>query len=381
MNTVMDITERLSRWFHEKGIDMQRFSLYDSAVELIAKVEMQQYEDFCKVIAGECVFENKIIGNRYKMFQSEDLDVYAYYTAGDNRIRVICSKHMQYPFGLECEEHNEDIKIAVLNMSYHEQPGGNNGLCMVLTLGDGRFVIFDSGYMKSDSDRLLQYLRENNRREDGITIAAWILTHGHEDHYGAFVHFVRAYSDCVTVQYFMLNPVLNCGEGTDALIEVADMIKKNYPHSNILIPHSGMKFQFSNLQMEVLFNHEDVLPKRVLTINDASVVTKISANSKTLLMMGDCQWCVPLVQRAMQEYVKCDILQVPHHGDSGGTQEFYNVVDPETVIYTTSLEKFKQENSTDWYLAPNYYLLNNLHVKNVVVADDGIQTIMIHKEK
>ena len=74
MNTVMDITERLSRWFREKGIDMQRFSLYDSAVELIAKVEMQQYEDFCKVIAGECVFENQIIGNRYKMFQSEDLN-------------------------------------------------------------------------------------------------------------------------------------------------------------------------------------------------------------------------------------------------------------------------------------------------------------------
>ena len=48
------------------------------------------------------------------------------------------------------------------------------------------------------------------------------------------------------------------------------------------------------------------------------------------------------------------------------------------MIYSTSLEKFKQENSTDWYLAPNYYLLNKLHVRNVVVADSCVQRLVIH---
>lgn len=371
------IEEKLTEWFGDKGITVQKFPLYDSAIELIAKVELQQYVEFCSAIEGECIFENEILENRYKLFQMEEVDVYAYYTVGDSRIRVICSKHMQYPFGTECQKSADDVNIAVLNMSYNEQPGGNNGLCIVLTLGDGRFVIYDSGFMKSDGDRLFQYLKESNVRADGITIAAWVLTHGHEDHYGAFVHFVKAYSDCVSVQYFMVNPVLNCKEREDDLIEVVEKIKENYSKSEILIPHSGMKFYFDNLELEVLFNHEDVRPQRILTINDASVVTRLRANGKTMLMMGDCQWCVPLVQRAMQGYVKSDLLQVPHHGDSGGTQEFYNLVDPETVIYTTSLEKFKQENSTDWYLAPNYYLLNKLHVKTVVVADSCVQRLVL----
>lgn len=370
-------TEKLTEWFSNKGITVQRFPLYDSAIELIANVRTQQYEDFCSTIDGKCVFQNEILENRYKLFQMEEVNVYAYYTAGDSRIRVICCKHMQYPFGTESQERSGAINVAVLNMSYNEQPGGNNGLCIVLTLGDGRFIIYDSGFMQSDGDRLFQYLKENNTREDGITIAAWILTHGHEDHYGAFVHFMQDYFNCVNVQYFMLNPVLNCKERIDDLIKVVEIIKANDSQAKILIPHSGMKFQLSNLELEILFNHEDVLPQRVLTINDASVVTRLRGNGKSILMMGDCQWCIPLVQRAMQGYVKSDILQVPHHGDSGGTSEFYDLADPETVIYTTSLEKFKQENSTDWYLAPNYYLLNKLHVKSVVVADFCVQSLVL----
>ena len=373
--------EKIREWFLNKGIDAQRFPLYDSAVELVADVETRQlYDDFCSEFSEKCIYENEILSNRYKLFRVEEVDVYAYYTAGDERIRVICSKHTEYPFVMECDDYNDDIKVAVLNMSYCEQSGSGNGMCMVLTLGDGRFVIYDGGFKESDGTRLFQYLNENNIREDGITIAAWVLTHGHEDHYGAFVHFTKKYSETVKVQYFVLNPILNCREREDFLIGVPDMIRKNYTYSKILIPHSGMKFQFNNLQMEVVFTHEDVLPQAVAVINDASIITRLSANGKTILVMGDCQFTTPLVQRALGKYVKSDILQVPHHGDSGGSKDFYDLVDPETVVYCTSSEKFAKAKSKDWYLAPNHYLLNGLHVKNVIVADDGIQTLVINKE-
>lgn len=377
------VAEAVAEWFSRNHIRVQRFPLYDSAEEMIAdEVSALQYESFCENLKNKCVYENKILENRYKLFFMGEEDVYAYYTAGEKRMRVICSRHRDHLKGRTDDhidgpwkEYCAKTKLSVLNMSYEEQNGQFNGLCIVFMLHDGRFIIYDSGYRESDGKRLYQFLSENNIREDGIHIAAWILTHGHEDHYGAFVHFTGLYSDRVSVQYFMMNPVLHCNEGDDFLIEVSDMIRKSYPQSEQVILHSGMKFHFCNLQLEVLFTHEDVLPQAVDRINDASVITKVRVNGTEVLMMGDCQNCVPIVHRALKEYVKSDILQVPHHGDSGGTEAFYGLVDPGTVIYTTAYEKFEKERRKDWKLAPNHYLLNALHVKDIIVADQKIQTI------
>ena len=57
------------------------------------------------------------------------------------------------------------------------------GLSFVLRLTDGRFIVFDGGWETRDyAERLMAVLKKQCVTEK-ITIAAWIMTHPHIDHY------------------------------------------------------------------------------------------------------------------------------------------------------------------------------------------------------
>ena len=296
-------------------------------------------------------------------------------------MRVICGGKMPEELLTEPVQNGAPVcepSLAVLHMNYQLQGGQNNGLGLVFTLEDGSFLICDGGFKEEDGERLYRYLCDRNQGSDGILITAWIFTHGHEDHYGAFLWFTQKYGSLVRVRYFLFNPVLNCREGTDYLCSLADTVAAAYPEAVQVVPHTGMKFRFCGLTLEVLFTHEDILPLPVTSFNDSSTVTKVTfSNGVQCLITGDIQSRsrVSLLQNNMGKYLKSDILQVPHHGDSGGTEGFYELIDPSVVIYSTSNEKFERISRKDWTLAPNAFLLNELHVKNVIVADEQVQAV------
>ncbi len=364
------------------GVSARVFSLYGDALELIAEnVGLSLYEEFCSYLNGQWHYENRILNNLYRLFSVGELDVYAYYTDSEHRLRAVVAPRSVYPLAEDCHfTSNTAPTLSVLNMSYELQPSHDNGLGLILTLDDGSFVIYDGGFLESDADRIRDFLTQRNTRADGICITAWIITHGHEDHYGAFVWFLKKYHDLVKVKYFLLNPINHCGEGKDYLATVSELIDLYYTDATKLIPYTGMKFQFQNIRIEVLFTHQDILPLPVTCFNDASTITKItSPDGTTLLVTGDIQTRSrsSLLQNNMREYMKSDILQVPHHGDSGGTPDLYSLIDPHTVIYSTSNDKYERIRSEDWALAPNVFLLEKMQVKRVILADGGIKDILL----
>ena len=71
------------------------------------------------------------------------------------------------------------------------------------------------------------------------------------------------------------------------------------------------------------------------------------------------------------EYLKSDILQIPHHGYNGGTVEFYKSVKAPTIIYTNNLEGYranKNKNAGD--IAHSY-------AKQVLVPTDEKDIIAV----
>ena len=93
-----------------------------------------------------------------------------------------------------------DTSFAVIPLDYtHRELTDGHGMCYIITLEDGRFIIIDGGYgdylageikkEPRDSEIIYNYLKYNNKRDGGITVAAWIFTHPHADHYSAFIKF------------------------------------------------------------------------------------------------------------------------------------------------------------------------------------------------
>ena len=69
------------------------------------------------------------------------------------------------------------------------------GLSFVIRLEDGRFVIFDGGWEERDYAERLMALLKKQCVTDKITIAAWIMTHPHIDHYRCFISFAKKFEN------------------------------------------------------------------------------------------------------------------------------------------------------------------------------------------
>ena len=65
---------------------------------------------------------------------------------------------------------------------------------MLIRLTDGRFIIVDGGHNKAAcATELIEVMKEQSKEYakslSDITIAAWIVTHAHGDHYGALLNY------------------------------------------------------------------------------------------------------------------------------------------------------------------------------------------------
>jgi hypothetical protein len=75
------------------------------------------------------------------------------------------------------------------------------------------------------------------------------------------------------------------------------------------------------------------------TMNHTSGMWRFTINGQTVMITGDAE--KPLNQQAAAvfgDYLKSDILQVVHHGSNGGSEEFYNAVDPSICFWPCQQE-------------------------------------------
>ena len=103
-------------------------------------------------------------------------------------------------------------------------------------------------------------------------------------------------------------------------------------------------------------------------INNTSLVFRMTANKQTVLWGADIE--VPasnVICNTFGDYLKSDILQMPHHGcENPASKEFYTLADPTVMFWDTA-----QWNINKWArkVEVNRYALNDMHVKEYHVAD------------
>ncbi len=273
----------------------------------------------------------------------------------------------------------QNSSITAVQPDYSVGTGQMN----IITLENGSFIVIDGNTTSIEArDRIYQVLLDLYQRGhngqmptiyDPIRIAAWYCTHTHNDHIGAMINFINTYcsnyqSYCVTIDNVIAN--FPSDEGyynvyldkkpnttvRDHLSEYSAKIS-DAPGMEAGIRfikvHTGQKFWLGNVELEVLFTHEDLYPQRLHSYNNSSTVIRttlyhtqngvVSEGSKTsMVWLGDAQLESCQIMRAtFGNYLKSDMVQVAHHVGSGSEFPIYKLIAPTLAVFPTDESSYE----------------------------------------
>ena len=232
------------------------------------------------------------------------------------------------------------------------------GMSYVIRLSDGRFLVIDGGFnYEADVEKLYGTLCEGADGEKPV-IAAWIMSHPHEDHYMCFIGFMEKHAQDVEIERFMFHfPRHDDVEHYPFLPKDNSRIKdssamRNIPIMRALIettgaavftPHTGQKYCIGDACLEFLATMDDTI-HRTKDGNATSLIFRMTLGGQTVLWTGDAGCSHARLAERYGEGLRSDILQVPHHGFQCGTAEgeiaAYELIQPDVCLlpaadYTT----------------------------------------------
>ena len=329
------------------------------------------------------------------------------YTKYDGVLRIL-QDPLAETDGMEAKSEYKritDSSLTVFPLDYsHRELDDGNGMCYIVTLADGRFIIFDGGYgyyssgeeekESADADNIYAFLKENDKLKGGkLKIAAWIFTHPHADHFGAFLKFNKLYKNDIEIEYFIFNdgdPSTYSEEyqPNDFLrCHLPKIIREDYKSSKIIKPHVGQALEFCDVRLTPLFTQELCAPSIKPSPNDASLVLLLEANGTKILFTADADTVISdALVSIYGDRLKSDMMQVNHHGYSGATIALYNAVLPTYTLWTTSQNAFDKRITGEKYefignaVKSNEYIFKKLGREGCIIADGEIKRIIFKKD-
>lgn len=204
-------------------------------------------------------------------------------------------------------------------------------------LTDNFSIIIDGGTpFDSDRDQLASFIKE----KCGGVVDAWIFTHPHHDHLGAFCEICKTYPEIIIKKIYHHLPDLNLlkthGSREDwehkFWDEAYDLLFNKFSSITTRV-QVGDKFVFDDVTITVLrtLNNEFLFD----FVNNSCAVYRIDGPSKSVLILGD------LAELGGEEMVKnCDLTlmqtdytQMAHHGQRGVNKAFYDHIKPKRCIW------------------------------------------------
>lgn len=348
--------------------------------------------------------ENDLDGNLFYTLYNDQLTVNVGYYSNNDQIRVLSETNTpQTLFGAEADNQYTAVttsQLTMLGVGYTKDDGSrpNNGASVLIRLSDGRFIVIDGGHAREpDMRNLITQMKEQSKdyaKNGQITVAAWIITHPHGDHFGALLYCTDLLpANKVTVETIMCNLMSeeelqkyntannrNDNQNLDRIRSVAAQLK-----ADIIVPHVGNTYFLADMKMETLYTIESYGPKVINDLNGESMIQKMTfTDPKTgtetvFLSIGDSTgYSLRTAANTFGEYMKADICQIAHHGasswgDDSGTKLGYSFILPRLVLWTSTANGYKNDPMND-------YVMNrrtNPALERVLDAgDDGKATIV-----
>lgn len=228
---------------------------------------------------------------------------------------------------------------------------------------DGEFMIIDGGWRENE-DALRRVIKEHGNHVD-----AWILTHPHPDHIGAFNEIVKNPGsieiDMVYDVYIDLDEYEAVAREWDDISVYKEYwllaLEGRFPVKHIERDEEmvlmGLTIKCYNSYDSEVSTRTDVL------CNNGSLMLKMSGVEESMLFCSD-------VEDEMQEFLtetygeelSADYVQVSHHGNWGLTEEFYEMVSPKVAFFDGNTSLYEESTLYDGWKLMKYMKDQNITV-------------------
>ena len=362
-----------------------------SSTAVIESTTEQDYSNYLSSLESEHGFTsyttNKIGDNLFATYVSEKHTVTAIHTPIKQETRLIIELLDENPLPPTAPESYEVIHDSTITQVGLESTGRQNGMSYVVKLADGSFMIFDGG-AQNCSPLLMAALEELADDPEHITIAAWVLTHMHNDHAFSLREIAAKpeYLSKLTVERFIWNrtsdkQIANCDED----LEAAEIIYQSILKFDGVIVHNalpGQEFHIRNAVYTVYSTSEMLEPFVMGSYNDSCVVGLLEIDGRRMFFPGDSDSTqTGNLVKLYGEELKCDLLQVIHHGHNGGNTTAYKLFDPIIVFWPVGMLRY--EIGTEEY-APlttwecnQWFFDENSSVEKIYVSGSEVVTLVI----
>lgn len=252
-------------------------------------------------------------------------------------------------------------------------------LSVIIETGEGGLIVVDGGWTTS-ADYLLEQIKQK-----GGHVQAWLLTHPDSDHIGALSDILYKHSGEITIDgvYYSFAPDSWYREKDP---EVANMLGYLKGALALLPPEklhgdivSGQVINAGPAKIQVLNQAYQCSSDFV---NNSNVAYMVSLNGTNTVFLGDLGRVGG--NRLMEEHdlsaLKCDIVQLSHHGQNGVDYEVYKALRPRVALWATPQWLWDNDNgggpeSGPWLTRQTRNWMVRLGIHSNFCIKDGDQVI------
>lgn len=223
-------------------------------------------------------------------------------------------------------------------------PSTTNNQAMFYTIETrGKLIVVDGGWAE-EAEYVKAVIGERGGHVD-----AWILTHPHLDHIGAF-NAVMTDPDGITVDRIYTQEMdfesyrdrAHAWDREDVFEDFYEIISGL---NNVEYLHNGDSMELFGLKVEVFNAYDKEITNAVTEdiYNDGSLMFKITKSKESMLFCADVG--VTMSDTIIEEYgdkLKCDYIQMGHHGNGGLSEKFYRMTSPKAAFF----------DAPDWLMNP-----------------------------
>ena len=265
-----------------------------------------------------------------------------------------------------------------LTMLANHDTGAQN-LSVIIETGNGGMIVVDGGWDENGES----LLREIKKR--GGHVEAWLITHPHKDHALALAHILNHHAGEITIDgiYFNFFPEEWYAAHDQESLEVIRTLKSGFAKISASKIHGdiqgGQVIQAGQALIQVLNNPYE---HSTNCGNNSSVTYMVSMNGTNVVFLGDLALAggASMMDDVDLAGLKCDMVQVAHHGQSAVSYQFYQKLGAKVFLWPTPQWLWDNDNgggpgSGKWTTGQTRKWQTGLLVREYYVTKDGDQVI------
>ncbi len=259
-----------------------------------------------------------------------------------------------------------------VTVTRYGKANGRQLMCYTLEDQNGNLAIIDGGY-ESDASILREVIQKHGNR-----VSAWIITHPHPDHAGAFNAIMSA-PGTIQIDQIYTVPVNDQRYRETAKyydeFEVYEKFRNlTKDLTNVHYVSENEEFDLLGLRFKVLHAWDDTTDRlNVDLCNNGSMVFILAGKQEKMLFLSDLETeSEAYVLERHRDELDADYVQAAHHGNWGVSLDFYAALSPQKVFMDAPDWLLRENAGYDAHILKKYFEQKGIPVSAFSTAPNEI---------